>query len=643
MKRFMFLVAFLFVVAPQAFAQTAITSCGQINAAGVYSIANDLTVASGDCLTVNAANVTLYRNGKNIASSAIENEPGVAIQINGDDFVFDDTIPGGCISGFYAAFRGNGARPTLNNPQVCGTRYWGGQLGGVNATVNGGLCQNIAGVTNEPYAQCWQFDGANPVVIEPHCKNIYRQTGYQGTAQGEGLCVNFAAVSTGGALLGGLFENDEFKLDTIGAFLGVGGGHVASGFRTHNIFKPIQRATANNSDILSAFGTVSTTSPSTIWPATPNPKFVFASDSNGTEIYVAGSSNVVNLIAAGIPGSTAVNSSLSGNQSWQLLARLQTDVIAHNPTIVGVMIGTNDGATAYEQSIPASVWIPKYLGNMARIIDTLKAASIPKIMIASPPPARINRLSDEWPQALAGLKALCAAKGVRYVPLYEAFDAEAINRIALSSSTPLYRPDLDKYHWDTAGHAFAAPVFVTAYEDGEEPPPPSGGFGAVLSETLAAFFGNVEDKTIRLWIAKTALTLPQGSVTKIKVTLRGATDEPITYAKMYVGHSAGGDDATGLIQLKVGCPTNCQTSWVVPAGGTVVAEADFAYNKTSDLLFSSYHNGGPSSDKLRAHSSFSNAITHHKYGDEAALATIEGLYPIAGYLSGVEKIEMDGF
>jgi hypothetical protein len=159
------------------------------------------------------------------------------------------------------------------------------------------------------------------------------------------------------------------------------------------------------------------------------------------------------------------------------------------------------------------------------------------------------------------------------------------------------------------------------------PPPPSGGFDFVLNDSLASSFGSVNGKDIEVEIARAALTNSPGGVQNIKVHLRGKADEPITYDFLYVRLGNGSET-----QLLVGG----QTSWTVPAGSYAIAEAAFVDDKTSPIIFRSAHSGGSSADALAANASFPNAVTRHRY--------FGGSWgSIAGYLSGIEKIEMDGF
>src|SRR5690606_27814683 len=71
------------------------------------------------------------------------------------------------------------------------------------------------------------------------------------------------------------------------------------------------------------------------------------------------------------------NAGVSGDRSDQALARFSTDVAAYNPTMVPILLGTND--------INQSVDLADYFANMEAIIDaTLDIGALP-VLITVPP------------------------------------------------------------------------------------------------------------------------------------------------------------------------------------------------------------------------------------------------------------------
>ncbi len=190
------------------------------------------------------------------------------------------------------------------------------------------------------------------------------------------------------------------------------------------------------------------------------PTAVFLGDSNMAETYVSGSANIASIVSARF-GLTKYNAGMSGNKTAQMTARVTADVLSRSPDVVFVMAGTNDGAYAFENNIAASVWVPQWLTDMGLLIDAL--ASVSKIIIVSPIPARRRKLCDEWPAAVNSLVSLCASKGVIYCPMYEGFVSTAVVQLAYSAPTQYYAAEPDRFHLTAAGHTLAAAIMGDSY------------------------------------------------------------------------------------------------------------------------------------------------------------------------------------
>ena len=185
----------------------------------------------------------------------------------------------------------------------------------------------------------------------------------------------------------------------------------------------------------------------------------FLGDSNMAEYYITGSANMCSIVSARF-GFTKFNDGVTGNTAAQMTARAPT-VLSHNPGVVFVMAGTNDGAHAFDNNVPASVWVPQWLSDMSNLIDAL--APVPKRIISSPIPARRRKLCDEWPAAVSSLIALCASKGVIYCPMYEGFVSTAVAQLAYSAPTQYYMNEPDRYHLTASGHTLAAAIMGNCY------------------------------------------------------------------------------------------------------------------------------------------------------------------------------------
>ncbi|QDT98843.1 SGNH/GDSL hydrolase family protein [Gimesia aquarii] len=75
-----------------------------------------------------------------------------------------------------------------------------------------------------------------------------------------------------------------------------------------------------------------------------------------------------------------INAGVGGNRSSQLLKRLNRDVLAHHPSVVVLMVGTNDRLNS-GGFVEAKV----YKQNVNTLIDRIEASSA-KVLLMTPPP-----------------------------------------------------------------------------------------------------------------------------------------------------------------------------------------------------------------------------------------------------------------
>ncbi|MCH9656349.1 MAG: SGNH/GDSL hydrolase family protein [Planctomycetes bacterium] len=83
----------------------------------------------------------------------------------------------------------------------------------------------------------------------------------------------------------------------------------------------------------------------------------------------------VNTIAAEV-----INAGVGGNRSSQLLKRLNRDVLAHHPTAVILMVGTNDRLNS-----GGFITAENYRKNVITLIDKIQAGGA-KVVLITPPP-----------------------------------------------------------------------------------------------------------------------------------------------------------------------------------------------------------------------------------------------------------------
>lgn len=208
---------------------TDISSSGEYGP-GTYMLTNDITVSSGDGLVFTGpAKVDL--NGYTISTSQTGNTWDYGIRFLSDN----SEISNGSVRNFRVGLKATGAFKSINVDYSA--RYIGVLIEADNSAILGGTIHEIGGVTDEKYAVGVNCNAANCLVSGVTFKNIYAQSGYQGSSAGEGVAVNFSASSTSGRLANCSFFNDELRQETIGIF--ASGEHDISGFFMHNIFRPV--------------------------------------------------------------------------------------------------------------------------------------------------------------------------------------------------------------------------------------------------------------------------------------------------------------------------------------------------------------------------------------------------------------------
>lgn len=105
---------------------------------------------------------------------------------------------------------------------------------------------------------------------------------------------------------------------------------------------------------------------------------------------------VGNMLTAGYPERNikVVNAGIGGHKAPDMLARLQSDVIAHGPQCVTINVGVNDvwhGFHDFENNCdipggggPNGVPIDVYEQTLARIVDTLRETTDAEIVLLTP-------------------------------------------------------------------------------------------------------------------------------------------------------------------------------------------------------------------------------------------------------------------
>lgn len=141
-----------------------------------------------------------------------------------------------------------------------------------------------------------------------------------------------------------------------------------------------------------------------------------------------------------------------------------------------------------------------------------------------------------------------------------------------------------------------------------------------------------------------AFTLPSYGISRMRVRFEAGTVEGYTITSAYVGHRAGSGDAYDFAATPVQLLFSGGASVAISSSSTSTSDwAEFAYDKTSDLLIACYINGGASVDTARAKTGLSNTILYYRVGDEAATVNKTTGYSISSGLGlSVNFIEVEG-
>jgi lysophospholipase L1-like esterase len=198
---------------------------------------------------------------------------------------------------------------------------------------------------------------------------------------------------------------------------------------------------------------------------------------------------------------TFINAGVGGNTAADALARLDTDVLAHQPTVVFVNFGMNDA------SYPADSPGAAFEKNMAELFDRLAAAKVRAIVWLDPTPfdaaagpmnsfnrKRVERLDE----LVVHARTAGAARGLVVVPLNEAVTRALASWKAAGKETLMP----DRIHPGAPLHAVMAAEILRAI-----------GFDVASPIVKAAF----EPGTLR--VEGSSAELPWNGETKVTMDL----------------------------------------------------------------------------------------------------------------------------
>ncbi len=369
-----------------------------------------------------------------------------------------------------------------------------------------------------------------------------------------------------------------------------------------------------------------------------------------TSIVVTGASNTTNDYAsvtyAQLLGTalnaTIYNTAVSGSYVHDVLNNINSRILAYSPNITIMTIGMNDVAAASEAGTDNREMINTCMDELQSIITQVLACGS-KLIILSLFPSR--NISD-WQRTVEYTEAqkwLCLKNNVEFIDVHSKF-LHLSKSVTPTVYNSYYKPDPDKYHLNDKGHALVADFILNsnvlqAIEAPVAPPAQTAG-GTVFTQNCAEAFGNITTKTIRVIVPASACSAPSGTVTKLRLTLQSALDEPITINELYIGVQTSGAACIALVPIRY----NGNISYTVAKNSHLITDwVSLSWNKASNLLLSLYCAGGSNSDRLVATTNKPTAVTYTKSGNYAGSIAGSGYTGYNSYLSLISKIETDGF
>lgn len=119
----------------------------------------------------------------------------------------------------------------------------------------------------------------------------------------------------------------------------------------------------------------------------------------------------------------AINAGISGHKSNDMLARLDKDVLSHNPNWVSISCGVNDVWHQFK-SEPTGVSLPDYKKNMTEIVERCQKAGAKIILLTATP--IYEDLNSEQNKILRGynsfLRDLAKEKNLLLCDLFTSFE-----------------------------------------------------------------------------------------------------------------------------------------------------------------------------------------------------------------------------
>ena len=155
------------------------------------------------------------------------------------------------------------------------------------------------------------------------------------------------------------------------------------------------------------------------------------------------------------PALRVLNQGISGNRIYDLEARLETDLLAHKPSVVTFLIGINDVWRRYDRNLvsPAAEFAAAYRRVLARIRDDLRPRLVLMEPFLLPVPADRRAWREDLDPKITVVRDLAVEFGADLIPLDGLF-AAAATRAPAAYWLP------DGVHPSAAGHALVTDAWL---------------------------------------------------------------------------------------------------------------------------------------------------------------------------------------
>lgn len=137
-----------------------------------------------------------------------------------------------------------------------------------------------------------------------------------------------------------------------------------------------------------------------------------------------------------------VNAGIDGHRAADLVARWETDVLAHEPDVVSVLIGINDTWRRYDEGDPTSA--EAFEASYRKLLDPLRAV---RLVLVEPFLVPVDDEQPAWREdldpKLEVVRRLAAEYGALLVPADTEFTAHAGRRGAAALASDGVHPTRD--------------------------------------------------------------------------------------------------------------------------------------------------------------------------------------------------------